>query len=96
MERLETEQPIFQSTDILGKEPQRGFVDPSVIGSPTPQQTGQSSLPELGPELVPIDASRLLSGSSLFNYPLRSQVTVGAEPHQVIPGTDPLTRVVSF
>jgi hypothetical protein len=91
MERLETEQPIFQSTDVLGKEPQSGFVDPSVIGSPNLNQTGQSSLPELGPELVPIDASHLLSGSSLFNDPLRSQVTAAVEPYLVTPGTDPLT-----
>lgn len=61
MERLETEQPILQSTDILGKEPQGGFVEPSVIGSPNPYQTGQISLPELGPELIPVDVSQVIA-----------------------------------
>jgi hypothetical protein len=91
MERLETEQPIFQSTDILGKEPQRGFVDPSVIGSPNPYQTGQSSLPELGPELVPIDASQLLSDGTLFNASSSFAPQLSAEPYQAAPGIDALT-----
>jgi RHS repeat-associated protein len=93
MERLETEQPIFQSTDILGKEPQRGFVDPSVIGSPNPYQTGQSSLPELGPELVPIDASQLLSDSTLFNTSSSFASQRSAEPYQAAPGIDALTGI---
>jgi hypothetical protein len=91
MERLETEQPILQSTDILGQEPQRGFVEPSVIGSPNPYQTGQSSLPELGPELVPVDASHLFGDSPLFNTSSSFAPQRSAEPYQAAPGIDAST-----
>jgi hypothetical protein len=62
MERSESEQSILGTTGLsgLGKEPQNSFADPSPIVSPLPAQSGQSSLPELGPELVPVDASQLL------------------------------------
>jgi large repetitive protein len=93
MERLDPEQPIFQSTDILSKEAQSSFADPSVIGSPNPNPTGQSSLPEIGPELVPIDASHLLSSSTLFeSSPFSAQPSLQESGrHLATPGIDPLT-----
>jgi hypothetical protein len=95
MERPESEQSILGTTELsgLGKDPQRSFVDPSPLVSPLPAQSGQSSLPELGPELVPIDASHLLSDSTLFKTSDRftPQPSAATEPYRVAPGIDSLT-----
>jgi hypothetical protein len=95
MERQESEQSIIASTELsgLGKAPQSSFVDPSLLVSPTPTQTGQSSLPELGPELIPVDASHLFADSSVLNAssPFASQLSAATESYQVASGIDSLT-----
>jgi hypothetical protein len=96
MERQESEQSILLATTELSglsKEPQPSFVDPSLLVSPTPSQSGQSSLPELGPELIPVDASHLFADSPLFyaNSPLMPQFLAATESYQVAPGIDSIT-----
>jgi hypothetical protein len=93
MERPESEQSILGTTGLsgLGKEPQPSFVDPSLLISPTPTQPGQSSLPELGPELIPVDASQLLSDRTLFKTSSPFTPQLSAETYRVAPGIDALT-----
>jgi hypothetical protein len=95
MEFLELEQPILGTTELsgLGQESQSSYIDPSSIFNASAAQSGQSSLPKLEPELVPIDASQLFSDSTLFKASdvFSPQFFVTAQPFLVSPGTDSLT-----
>jgi fibro-slime domain-containing protein/RHS repeat-associated protein len=95
MEFLELEQPILGTTGQsgIGQESQSSYIDSSSILNASVAQSGQSSLPKLEPELVPIDASQLFSDSTLFKASdgFSPQFFVTAEPFLVLPGTDSLT-----
>jgi subtilase family serine protease len=92
MEPLDPAQPMQDNSGILGTGTDRhsAFADSTQIGSPIPDSSGQESLPILGPELVPVDATEVLSGFPVLKNggEFSSLVAAGANTPQ---GIDPLT-----
>jgi hypothetical protein len=92
MEPLDPAQPMQDNSGILGTGTDRhsAFADSTQIGSPIPDSSGQESLPILGPELVSVDATEVLSGFPVLKNggEFSSLVAAGANTPQ---GIDPLT-----
>lgn len=91
MERLESEQPILGTSELFSndRENHSGLALPIPNVSPNPIQASQSSLPELGADLIPTDVANILPNNTVFKSD--NGLFRWSEPYVAKPGFDSLT-----